>query len=398
MILGHSLEKKFIISCLQTTNCDHARTKCNDMITRPLNWNFILGTVIRSKIASPLYEQLKLLGIDRQIPSGLQRQFKKYCYKIGYQNIQIFEQLVKLIQLLSDARVDVIVLKGAALQAEVWSDLSLREMADIDLLVRLEDLKVAEHILQKNGYLPDGGKNTAEYYRKYHHHLIPYYNPKAAYWVPIEIHHNIKQPIDPMLVDMSVFWESSRTITFNQTTFQVLSPENLLLHLCMDWSFNKIMLSQIRYLLDISRVVSHFGMALRWDRFLMAACIPGIANYIYYALYFSKILLGAAIPQKVLDRIGQEVSVKIISHHILRFLVKQNSLMSVTEISLIPLYKLRFICRDIVSGARVPEKVKTLWYDFLFPKVVTESGENVGPYRRLTFIGQQLAKNLFNRP
>jgi hypothetical protein len=367
------------------------------MITAPLHWKSILSTAIRAKIASPFFHQLQSLGLDQRIPPAVRGQFKKYYYKIGYQNIRIFEQLAQLIRLLAEARVDVIVLKGAALQAEIWPKLSLREMADIDLLIRFRDLEVAEYILQKNGFLPMEEWNPAQYYRKYHHHLVPYFNPKAAYRLPVEIHHNIKQPTDPVLVDMSAFWKSSRTISFIQTELHVLSPENLLVHLCLDWTYNKLFLGHIRYLLDISQTVSHFGSAMQWDHIVMLARTPGMANYIYYALYFSKILLGATIPQKVLNQIGIQVSVKSTSHHLLRYLVKQYCLVFIADPPLIPIYKLQRVCRDIITGADVTEKIKTFWYDFLILEKLTESGERVGACRRAAFIGHQLIKNLYDK-
>jgi hypothetical protein len=382
---------------MQTRYSDHARAKYHDMIAGPLNWNSILGTVIRAKIANPFFHQLQSLGIDQRIPTAVRRQFEIYYYKIGYQNIHILEQLVQLIRLLAEVRVDVIVLKGSALLAEVWPNPSLREMADIDILVRCGDLSAAEQSLQKNGYLPIEHHHPAEHYRKYHHHLVPYFNPTAACRLPIEIHHNIEQPTDPISVDMSDFWNSARAITFNDTTLHVLSPENLLVHLCMSLAYSNRFLNQIRDMIDISQTVFHFGTAMQWDNIVMVARKSAMANCIYYALYFSKNLFGAAIPRQVLDQIGTQVSVKFISHHLLRYLVKQYSLVSVTTTPLVPINKLKLVCRDIIADAGMVEKIKTFWYHFLFPERVAASGEQFGSCRRLAFIVLQLFKNLFSR-
>lgn len=338
------------------------------MISGPLDWLAIFRTVRHAKIASLFFYQLQSLGLNGGIPPAIRCRFERYYYKIAFQNIRIFDQLIKVTQLLAEAKVDVIVLKGAALQAEVWPNLSLREMADIDLLVRSGDLNVAERSLQKAGYLPMEYYRPAEYYRKYHHHLVPYFNPKAAYRLPIEIHHNIKQPTVPPMLDMYDFWESSRSITFNNSTLYVLSPENLLVHLCMHVAFNKLFLSHIRYLIDISHTVSHFASTIQWDHIIKTAKTLPLANYIYYPFYFSKILFRAPIPQNVLNQIGTRVSVKFISHHLLRYLVKRYSLIYFPESPLIPVYKLKLVCRDIITAAATTEKFKTLWHEFCDPK------------------------------
>lgn len=361
MSLRNPPEKEFILSCLQSIHCSRARTRCTGTIANTLDWNRIFNTATRAKISSLFFHQLRFLGLGGSIPTHIRRQFEKYYYKVGYRNSLIINQTIQLIQMMAEANVDVLILKGIALQVHVWRNLSLREMADVDLLVRSEDLEKAENILLNDGYLPIENFRPAEYYRRSHHHLVPYYHPKAAYRIPVEIHHNIAQPKDPQRLPMEDFWRTALEVEFDGLQYRVLSPENLLMHLCIQMAFVRNFLGQIRYCLDISQTVARFGSDVKWDNVVETARRYGITNYIYYSLYFSKCFAGASIPQAVLGPMRAQVSAKYVSHRMLCFLVQRYILWSFPDKRLIPDYKLCLFIRDILADAGFSKRFATIW-------------------------------------
>lgn len=359
--MRHSREKELILSCLQSIHCSRACARCTETIANSLDWNWILKVSAHANISSLFIHQLRSLGLDGSVPTDIRRKLERHYYAVGHRNSLILRQTDELCRKMADAGVDMVVLKGTALQVDVWRNLSLREIGDVDLLVRPEDLVQAENVLRDAGYLPIENFQPADYYRRHHHHLAPYFHPKAACRIPVEIHHDIAQPKGPNRLPMKDFWKSAREIEFDHCRYRVLSPENLLMHLCIQMSFLRNFLGQIRYCMDISQAAARFGSVLDWDYVVETAFRYRIINYIYYSLYFSGYFAKAPIPQNMLERMKTQVSVRHVSHRMLDFLVKRYMLMPFPDEPLIPGYKLRLCIRDIMADASFSKRFATVW-------------------------------------
>ena len=79
----------------------------------------------------------------------------------------------------------------------------------------------------------------------------------------------------------------------------VLSPEDLLLHLCQHMHKHNL-IGGIRPLCDIAHVVEHYNNTIDWMEFRARSYQWGVAPYVYLALYLAKELLSAVIPGALL--------------------------------------------------------------------------------------------------
>ena len=75
----------------------------------------------------------------------------QYVDTAGSTMIQM-EAMERAIGLLAAEGIEVIVLKGASLVESVYGNPALRQMGDVDLLVREGDFKAAVDVLKKDGY------------------------------------------------------------------------------------------------------------------------------------------------------------------------------------------------------------------------------------------------------
>jgi len=106
-------------------------------------------------------------------------------------------------------------------------------MCDLDLLVRRDDLARARDVLAGMGYAPQYfGVEQVDYAQ--HHHLRPMARPDG---IRVEIHWTIARPVGPAEVDLEGIWERAQPAKIAGVQALVLSPEDLILHLCLHTSF-----------------------------------------------------------------------------------------------------------------------------------------------------------------
>ncbi len=81
--------------------------------------------------------------------------WRKQASRISQNNFMLVEGQRTLVEVLEEAEIPYVVMKGAA-AAAYYKEPSLRMLGDVDFLVRVEDLARGEEVLLKNGYVKEG--------------------------------------------------------------------------------------------------------------------------------------------------------------------------------------------------------------------------------------------------
>lgn len=286
-----------------------------------IEWGRVFETALQWNVAPMLYRLIKdqpdLLNASN-IPDDVFINIKAAYIKTYMVNKTNFAELFKIVKGLTAAGVQVILLKGAHLAQFVYQDIGLRWMADIDILIRGDDLERAGRILVGMGYeYPDlelavwdnfGEKKEVrdkeaviEWYKTNHMHLI-YCNPNAIQG--LELHWGIARRASPFTIDIDGLWERARAKDVNGVKLWVLSPEDLLLHLSFHDSYcHHLKLFGLRPYCDVAAVVRRFSRQIDWEQVQARACEWGIRKYLYLTLRLSRELLGTEVPVDFLQAI-----------------------------------------------------------------------------------------------
>ena len=123
----------------------------------------------------------------------------------------------------ADDGVRVIVLKGAHLGNLVYGSPALRTMGDLDLMVRRDQLSVAERLLARLGYTPLYEPLKQMDFTN-HHHTRPLSRPGG---IRIDVHWNIERPTAPVQADLDGIWHRAVAARIAGVDVLVLSPEDL---------------------------------------------------------------------------------------------------------------------------------------------------------------------------
>ncbi|MCL6583170.1 MAG: nucleotidyltransferase family protein [bacterium] len=264
----------------------------------PSAWERIIRQAIRYSVAPLLYHRLKVSGLEALIPRDAARKLRDSYLANAIKNLHLYQELSTIIQTFHERGLAAIVLKGAHLAKIVYGNSALRYMCDLDLLVRKEELPLAISSLSDKGYHPIKPFDIEEVCTQKHH--LPTFIKKDQLVYQIELHWHIEPPTDPFTVNLEGLWQRAQKATINNLPILVLSPEDLILHLCMH-TVHHILDLGLRPLCDLSETIRHYQAEIDWKSLQLRSREWKADKPLYLMLSLLVEFAGQAAPQGVLD-------------------------------------------------------------------------------------------------
>jgi hypothetical protein len=271
------------------------------------DWDsFVQRTAKQSaRIVPLLYWRLKALHPDAAIPAAIVQRLREiYLHDSLKRSTRLYHELAKVLRALRDNGISVIVLKGAHLSEIIYGDIALRPMSDVDLLVRKADLLRAGEILLELGYTPFSHR-WREAVDAASHHLPPFSKQDAA---PVEIHWTVTRVADHykrltahFQIDVDGLWKRARPASIADVQVLTLSPEDLLLHLCLHASYHHGFRVGLGDFCDITHTIQHYRDEMDWAQVQACARQWRADRCVYLVLRLAQELLEATVPDAVLN-------------------------------------------------------------------------------------------------
>ena len=131
-----------------------------------LDWNLVLTICRNHRIRPVVYKIL----ISMIIPEKIRNEIKQEYLDITKRNWQLAVETERIIILLEENGITALPYKGVAYSKQFYGDLISREISDIDLVIKFEDLDKVIELMEADGYLSEI-KDVYEYlgsrYKKY---------------------------------------------------------------------------------------------------------------------------------------------------------------------------------------------------------------------------------------
>jgi hypothetical protein len=184
-------------------------------------------------------------------------------------NVHLLSELEAVLAALQGEGITPILLKGAALLHSVYVEPALRPMADLDLLLRQEQMAAALRVLAAAGYVPVRPETRAGLAIEYENELLLQKPDSSS--IPLELHWSLfDSPHHQRLIPMGWWWQSAVPVQPELFSAHILGPEAQVLHLCAH-----IVLHHqgrgLRWLHDIAEVIYFYQDRLDWDLLLSRA-------------------------------------------------------------------------------------------------------------------------------
>jgi hypothetical protein len=254
-------------------------------------WDAVALEAIGQGVAPLLYDRLRSGGTLRTVPRDAAAALEGAYLHNVLRNRAIYRQLGELLCRLGEAGIRVLVLKGAYLAERVYGDRTLRPMGDIDLLVPAANVGAAGRVLTACGYQAMPGRGRVDYTQ--HHHGRPFWRRGA---VPVEIHWTITPPATKLAVDVDALWRRAVLAEVAGARVHALSPNDLILHLCLHASFNHRFETSILPLIDVDLTVDRYRGRVDWAALAAVANADGRSRYVHCTLAVARQVVGADVP------------------------------------------------------------------------------------------------------
>jgi hypothetical protein len=145
-----SLEFLLVAACCRRS-LDDDRTAAIRAAARDVSdWEHFLRVVKRHRVAMQVRHALGETGIE--VPPTIGKELDAIVERHVLRGLKLAAETVRLQNLLTDAGIPNLVLKGVALEQLAYGSISTKQTRDIDLLVPPECAEAALQIIEDDGY------------------------------------------------------------------------------------------------------------------------------------------------------------------------------------------------------------------------------------------------------
>jgi len=134
---------------------DSTRTTLSKLIGEVKDWQKMVELINAHGIIALAAYNIREAGLEKTIPEDAVTFLNNGGMKSMVRNTWLTERWKEVNTILTNSGIRHVLLKGMALEHTVYGSRGLRQMTDIDVLVKKEDSLKAWHLLQKYGFVSD---------------------------------------------------------------------------------------------------------------------------------------------------------------------------------------------------------------------------------------------------
>lgn len=276
-----------ILACSAVLGQDrHKHKPLRQLMDRVKDADFLIDMAIREGLVCMLFRNLQKSGALDAV-SHLQRQrLQSLYYQTIVHNLQLIHDLKEILNALNKKGIDVVLLQGISLLHQVYDDVGLRPMTDIDLWVQKKDYSNFVCILHKCGYQRDP--------------LYPHTFRKGATTLDLHTHilgaDRIKTRRLLLAKSQDSIYQQTRVIEFQGKRARSLGKYDQVLYLGLHALKHNV--ERLMWLADIENLVVHWKGS-HWKALIGRAKELGQERSVLYVRFLLVHLLGFHPPEEV---------------------------------------------------------------------------------------------------
>ncbi len=204
-------------------------------------------------------------------------------------------ELYRIVERFTSQGLESVPVKGPVLSVQAFGNPSLRQYADIDLLVRHQDVFRAIEIMQELGF---SGEVSAKMATK----KIPgqFLFIREQTRAAVELHTERTLRYFPRPLPIDDFLRQKETILLDGQSIAALRPADTLVFICVHGS--KHFWEKLLWIADVAGLVTR-RTGLNWEQAFDVAAATGAERMVRLGLLLAVELLGAKIPAEVLEMV-----------------------------------------------------------------------------------------------
>lgn len=314
-------EDNFILAASKLNPSEKDFQQIRESITKINDWKNLTDIVIQNGVAPLFLKNIPAQKYSHHIPAETYHRLKN-AYNISLaRNIILYEHFRNAINAFSKEGFQAIALKGIYFAEAFYKDIGLRQMSDIDILLKEDDAEKCWKILHEQGYRFTDHKKTKFIKSFSETKHLPSLKING---VIIELHTKIFLNQFGFSVRMQDCWERSRNIILSEVPVKVLSPEHQIQHTCIHleehYASGK---PQLFNFTDLSELIRTYASVIDW-KYLEDSCYRyNCTDTVYKYLFLANKYFATQFPNDA-RLLAEEHSAKKTENLFLHFLKNFN--------------------------------------------------------------------------
>jgi hypothetical protein len=289
-------EAQLLLACARCDGEPQTTAQIKALLQKELDWKYILEKAQHHFITPLLYKGLKS-SAPGLVPETVFCQLQKYCQLHTRNNLYLTRELLELLNLFAGHGIQALPLKGPVLAALAYGDLSLRQFADLDILIQPRDLLRTLNLFYARGYQLAIPLTRMQ-------QVAPRLSQKKDLIltnrhgnVRVELHWRLSGNHFSFPVYMDKLWQRLEPLQLGGSSVRSLPLSDLLLFLCMHGARHGW--QRLEWVCDIAQLIRRHP-ELDWQQLLSEARALGSERNLTLGLFLAHDLLDTELPAEVL--------------------------------------------------------------------------------------------------
>jgi hypothetical protein len=277
-------------------------------------------------------------------------------------SLQLSAELARVVELMKSNGINVTAFKGPTLALEAYGDVALRQFTDLDFLISSNEVFTAQRILGQCGYRP-----SHTYPPGIERQLLRYRSELGMQREDtlVELQWQIAPRYFGMDICVEDFALHSREIAFGNALVRVLSPEDLLVVLCMHGS--KHLWGRLIWVADVYHWIKR-NPDMDWDRIMAFADSSGSKLSLFVGMSLAESLFGSEIAVNIRKHVDQDLVVADLTMKALQLINQEDDFSEWEQHRICLMYREGFL-----------QKLKYLWLLATGPTEAEWEGVSIPP-------------------
>jgi len=288
-------EVELLLSCVRPDLNAERVKRIRALVQAQMDWDRLLRLARQHGVVPLLYRSLSA-SCPESVPQDSFNRLRDRFQANARRNVFLTRELLRLLSVFEAHEIAALPLKGPVLAVSAYGDLALRQFSDLDILVHRRDVPRAGELLLSQGYCPRGHQTSAQkaacLQAQFHHKFMR--SDEAL----VELHWGLIEWQFSSSLDLDRVWERLETISLAGTAVRNLSPEDMLLFLCVHAAKPAHRWQRLGWICDVAGLL-HTHQGLDWGRVMAEAHRLGSERRLLLGLRLAGELLGAALPEPV---------------------------------------------------------------------------------------------------
>ncbi|MEC0344787.1 nucleotidyltransferase domain-containing protein [Peribacillus frigoritolerans] len=213
-----------------------------------IDWDLFLQLAAHHRIYPLAYSKLNKIGVELIPLYVIQTLYQKYKENT-FQMLHLSGEMERVSKLFTENNIRLLFLKGPAIAADIYGDISLRTSKDLDILIPKTDLNRAEQLLLNCGYEKEETSPFSTKRKSGSIHVSYYHSQKKT---QIEIHWRLYRPpaTEPSFDEL---WRRKRISNLTSYPVYLFGKDDLFFYLVNHGA--KHGWFRLRWLADIDQII-----------------------------------------------------------------------------------------------------------------------------------------------